>query len=139
MKPLAIGICTDLLAPSRTPRIGRNCASAAAPVVTLTSPPSTAATSPLHHSCCRRIAVSSHPLRSRLGPTLVEPGQRLCPRHSHVKNGQILRTSLSLWHRTPGLSCCRKPERSGATVLFVKGTLYVMRSVPPALARVSGA
>ena len=39
----------------------------------LPAPPSTAATSPLHHWCFRRIAVSSHPRRSRLGPT---PGGR---------------------------------------------------------------
>src|SRR5262245_14272610 len=38
---------------------GRNCSPAAATAVTPTSPPSTAATSPLHHRCFRRIAVSS--------------------------------------------------------------------------------
>src|SRR2546427_727919 len=36
-----------------------------------TNPPSMAATNPLHHRRCMRIAVSFHPLRSRLGPTLV--------------------------------------------------------------------
>src|SRR5919201_1407370 len=39
--------------------MGRNCSPAAATTVTPTSPPSTAATSPLHQRCCRRIVVSS--------------------------------------------------------------------------------
>src|SRR5437867_4099936 len=34
---------------------GRNCAPAAATAVTPSSPPSTAATSPLHHCCCQCI------------------------------------------------------------------------------------
>src|SRR6266581_8720154 len=71
MKPLACGIWIDLLAPSRVLSTGRNCAPAAATAVTPTSPPSMAATNPLHHRRCMRIAVSFHPLRSRLGPTLV--------------------------------------------------------------------
>src|SRR5262249_5363455 len=53
--------------------MGRNCAPAAATAVTLTSPPSMAATSTLHHWYCSRIAESSRLLCSRLSPTPGEP------------------------------------------------------------------
>src|SRR5262249_48865048 len=94
MKPLACGIWTDLRAPSRMLSTGRNCSPATATAVTPTSPPSTAATSPLHHGCCTRIAVSS----SLLVLVLVPPPQsrwwQTRPVYRRVNNGQMLRTAL---------------------------------------------
>ena len=47
---------------------------------------------------------------------------------------------LSRHTRTPGMSRCRKPERSGATVLIVKGAfVYFFSSAPPGVARASDA
>src|SRR5213592_1067306 len=78
MKPLVIGIPIDLATPSRTPSTGINC-SPATTAVTPTSPTSTAATSPLHHWCFRRIAVFSSPRGFRLDPAPGEPGRQTCP------------------------------------------------------------
>src|SRR5262249_45434876 len=65
---------TNLLSPSRAASTGRNCSPAAATAVTPTSPPSTAATSTLHHWCFRGIALFSSPRGCRLGPTPRQPG-----------------------------------------------------------------
>src|SRR5262245_59066829 len=99
MWPSACGIPSARRVPSRTPRIGINC-SPAATAVTPTSPLSTAATSPLHHGCFKRIAVSSSHLGSRPGPTPGEPEQWTCLYYRYVNHGQMLRTALSLGHRT---------------------------------------
>src|SRR5712691_11284459 len=90
----------NLWAPSRTLSTGRNCSPAAATAVTPTSPPSTTTTSTLHHWCFRCIALFSSPRSFCLGPAPGEPGRRTCSLHQHVDNGQILRTSLCLWHLT---------------------------------------
>src|SRR5262245_49472634 len=101
MRPSARGIPVVLLLPSRTLRMGINCSPAAPTVVTPTSPPSTAATSMLHHLRCRCIAVSS-PRHSRLDPTPGKPGWRTCPCHKHVNKSNAVNFSEPLAPNTRG-------------------------------------
>src|SRR5262245_8201818 len=114
MKPLAIGICTDLWDPSRVTSRGRNCAPAAATAVTPTSPPSPAATSPLHHWCVRRMAVFSSP-------------QSLC--HRPVENGRRRQTQH---HLSASSQTCadhfRQTSYHSIVPSYVRGDVRVPRS-----------
>src|SRR2546422_1262772 len=63
------------------------------------------------------------PVESRRPPTAgtvsvpIEP-----PAHPRAEGYRASPTTRRAGHRTLALTCCRKPERSVATVLIVKGT-----------------
>ena len=70
--------------------------------------------------------MSSHCLFSSRSYPRRAGGQQTCPVHRHVEKGQILRTSLSLWHLT--YNCTATRHTSAALYQTIAASIHIIPS-----------